>query len=187
MTICFVVFTVIMDSIVEKVMDAGKLIVAFVLIICPGLSITTTFGIFGLLDQRINSVSMIMPFLIMGIGVNDAFLMLHAWHRTSINKVSIPQRMGLILEDVGPSITITTVTDVTTFVLGSLTPTAEISLFCRTTAVALFLCYVFTLLLFLPILCYCSKLENPNNAAMSRDPNSRVSSKKPFQIKTIYF
>jgi predicted RND superfamily exporter protein len=163
-----------MDSIVEKVMDAGKLIVALVLIICPGLAITTTFGIFGLLDQRINSVSMIMPFLIMGIGVNDAFLTLHAWHRTSIDRISIPQRMGLILEDVGPSITITTITDVTTFVLGSFTPTAEISLFCRATALALALCYIFTLLLFLPILCYCSKMENPKNAAMSRDPNSRV-------------
>lgn len=66
LTIAFVVFTVIMDSIVEKMMDIGKLIVAFVLIICPGFAILTTFGIFGLLDQRINSVSMIMPFLIMG-------------------------------------------------------------------------------------------------------------------------
>lgn len=63
----------------------------------------------------------------------------------------------------------------TTFILGSLTPTAEISLFCRATAIALALCYVFTLLLFLPILCYCSRFENPNKAAMSRDPNSRVS------------
>ncbi|KAI6203763.1 hypothetical protein M3Y94_00594000 [Aphelenchoides besseyi] len=173
LTICFVVFTVVTDSVVEKVMDCGKVLVAMVVIVCPGLSITTTFGIFGLLGHRINSVSMITPFLIMGIGVNDAFLLVAAWHRTAIQGISIPQRMGLILEDVGPSITITTVTDVTTFILGSLAPTAEISLFCRITAIALALCYVFTLLIFLPILCYASRFENPNVAAVRRDPTSR--------------
>lgn len=106
--------------------------------------------------------------------------MLHAWHRTNINQISIPQRIGLILEDVGPSITITTVTDVTTFVLGSLTPTAEISLFCRTTAVALSLCYAFTLLLFLPTLCYCSKLQTSNSAAMDIGSNGRVTRQRSY-------
>ncbi|KAI6221320.1 Patched domain-containing protein 3 [Aphelenchoides fujianensis] len=154
LTIVFVVFTVVTDSIVERVLDRGKFMVAVVVLVCPFLSITTTFGLFGFLGHRVNSVALITPFLIMGIGVNDAFLLVAAWHRTAIHKISIPQRMGLILEDVGPSIT-------------------YISLFCRVTAIALALCYVFTLLLFVPILCYASRLENPNVAAVSRDPNSR--------------
>ncbi|CAD5209383.1 unnamed protein product [Bursaphelenchus xylophilus] len=159
LTIVFVCCSVVADSIVADVMDIGKIIMAAFVILCPILSLLVTFGIFGWLGWRVNSVAMITPFLIMGIGVNDSFLILHAWHRTPIRKISLAQRMGLILEDVGPSITITTITDVTTFILGSLTPTEEISIFCYITAIALFWCYFFTLLLFFPMMVYCTRLE----------------------------
>lgn len=160
LTVVFVLMSVIADSIVSDVMDSGKFIMAFFVILCPTLSLMTTFGIFGWLGWRVNSVSLITPFLIMGIGVNDAFLLIHAWHRSPIRDITLSQRMGLILEDVGPSITITTVTDVTTFILGSLTPTEEISIFCYITATALLWCYLFTLLIFVPAMTYCTKLEN---------------------------
>ena len=44
----------------------------------PAAAIATTFGIFGALSLRCNSLMLIMPFLIMGIGqsVNDS---IHAY------------------------------------------------------------------------------------------------------------
>lgn len=169
LTVGFVLASVLADSFVSEVMDVGKFIMAFFVILCPGLALSTTFGLFGWLGWRVNSVSLITPFLIMGIGVNDAFLILHAWHRTPVRCISIPQRIGLIMEDVGPSITITTVTDVTTFVLGSFTPTEEISIFCYVTAVALFFCYLFTLLVLTPAMAYCTRLELEHGPPSAED------------------
>ncbi|CAD5206517.1 unnamed protein product [Bursaphelenchus okinawaensis] len=181
LTIIFVYCSVIADSVVADVLDSGKVIMAGFVIICPVLSLLTTFGIFGWFGFRVNSVSMITPFLIMGIGVNDAFLLLHGWYRTPIKNISLSQRIGLVLENVGPSITITTITDVTTFILGSFTPTEEISIFCSITAASLFLCYWFTLLLFVPIMTYCTRLE-----AHHYSPNSDVIPHKETRLSRIY-
>uniref|UniRef100_A0A914EAA3 SSD domain-containing protein n=1 Tax=Acrobeloides nanus TaxID=290746 RepID=A0A914EAA3_9BILA len=112
--------------------------------------------------MRTNTIMLIMPFLIMGIGVNDAFLMIHSWHRTSKQGIPVDVRLGLVLEDVGPSITITTLTNVITFSIGSLTPTPEIQLFCIATATALGFAYIYSLVLFVPVMYLASVYENRN-------------------------
>lgn len=55
--------------------------------------------------------------------MNDAFLICHAWFRLAHCDLSIPTRLGLVLEETGPSVTITTLTNVITFGIGALTPT----------------------------------------------------------------
>lgn len=49
--------------------------------------------------------------------------MAHSWNRTARKHLPIPERLGIIFEEVGPSITITTLTNVVTFLIGALTPT----------------------------------------------------------------
>ncbi|VDK44810.1 unnamed protein product [Anisakis simplex] len=163
----FVAVTVVGSALYNGVMDAAKLFVAFGASICPVLAITSTFGICAIASLRTNTIMLIMPFLIMGIGVNDAFLMIHSWQRLSSDRI-VNERLGLVLEEVGPSITITTLTNVITFAIGALTPTPEISLFCLATAMALGLAYIYSLVLFGPILYLATIFEGKRKKSETR-------------------
>uniref|UniRef100_A0AC35TGZ3 SSD domain-containing protein n=1 Tax=Rhabditophanes sp. KR3021 TaxID=114890 RepID=A0AC35TGZ3_9BILA len=156
----FVILTIFSSAIYFKAMDKGKVFIAIGIAICPVLAVTTTFGVFSILGLRTNSVMLIMPFLIMGIGINDSFLMVHSFLKPSYKNIAPVTRLGLVFEDVGPSITITTLTNVITFGIGALTPTPEIALFCMASAVALGFAYIFALTLFGPILFYSAVYEH---------------------------
>uniref|UniRef100_A0A0R3S1T8 SSD domain-containing protein n=1 Tax=Elaeophora elaphi TaxID=1147741 RepID=A0A0R3S1T8_9BILA len=153
-----VAISVLGSALLLGVMHPAKLIVAFGVIACPILAITVTFGLFSLARLRTNTIMLIMPFLVMGIGVNGAFLVIHSWLR-SAGECSVPQRLGFVLEEAGPSVTISTFTNVITFAIGALTPTPEIALFCFETATALAFAYIFTLVLLCPLLYLATVVE----------------------------
>ncbi|VBB26027.1 unnamed protein product [Acanthocheilonema viteae] len=144
-----VAISVLGSALLLGVMHPAKLIVAFGVIACPILAITVTFGLFSLAQLRTNTIMLIMPFLVMGIGVNGAFLVIHSWLR-STSECSVPQRLGFVLEEAGPSVTISTFTNVITF---------EIALFCFETAIALAFAYIFTLVLLCPLLYLATVVE----------------------------
>ncbi|VDO59395.1 unnamed protein product [Onchocerca flexuosa] len=158
----FVTVTVLAGAIFHNAMDYGKVLVAFGSILCPILSITSSYGIISLLGIRTNSLMMVMPFLIMGIGVDDAFLMIHPWQRLALHTSSASVRLGLVFEEVGPSITITSLTNFISFSIGALTPTPEIRLFCISAAIAMGLDYLYELILFGPVLALASHCEKRN-------------------------
>ncbi|VDD85922.1 unnamed protein product [Enterobius vermicularis] len=158
----FVTVTVLMSAVFYDALDWGKALVAGGAILCPILSITTTYGFISLLGIRTNSFMLVMPFLIMGIGVDDGFLMIHSWQRLALCSSSVSVRLGLVFEEVGPSITITSLTNFISFGIGALTPTPEIRLFCITTATAMGLDYLYELILFGPILAIATRCEKTN-------------------------
>ncbi|GMR56135.1 hypothetical protein PMAYCL1PPCAC_26330, partial [Pristionchus mayeri] len=145
---------------------ANMLLPVFVCVV-PAMAILTTFGIYGLLGLRINSLMLIMPFLIMGIGVNDSFLVVHHWlrERTTFTRSEL---LGLVFEDVGPSITMTTLTNVISFAIGACAPTAEIALFCAGSAIAMGLAYIYTLLFFGALLAFYSAPKGSPEPKKSR-------------------
>lgn len=55
--------------------------------------------------------------------------MLAAWRRTSL-KLSVPDRMAIMLSDAAVSITITSFTDIVSFFIGILCPFPAIQIFC---------------------------------------------------------
>ncbi|KAF8384299.1 ptr-5, partial [Pristionchus pacificus] len=157
--ISFVSICVLATALFYDEMDPGKLLIACVATLCPILAITSSYGIVSLLGCRINSFMLVMPFLIMGIGVDDAFLMTHSWQRMSRQGYGVPERLGMVYEEVGPSITITSLTNFLSFGIGAFTPTPEIRLFCLVTAIAMAVVFVLQLVLFGPILAIACRFE----------------------------
>jgi len=64
-----------------------------------------------------------------GIGIDDTFVMLAAWRRTSV-RLPVPERMGRMLSDAAVSITITSVTDMISFWIGIISPFQSVRIFC---------------------------------------------------------
>ncbi|CAJ0953427.1 unnamed protein product, partial [Mesorhabditis belari] len=159
--ISFVSICVFFSAVYYDELDVGKILCAIGATLCPILAITSTYGIVSLLGFHVNSFMLVMPFLIMGIGVDDSFLMIHSWQRMSRCGYTVMQRLGMVYEEVGPSITITSLTNFLSFGIGALTPTPEIRMFCFATAMATGLDYIFQLLLFGPVLALASHCEKP--------------------------
>uniref|UniRef100_A0A915LZU9 SSD domain-containing protein n=1 Tax=Meloidogyne javanica TaxID=6303 RepID=A0A915LZU9_MELJA len=135
---------------------------------------------------RFGTILCVSPFLVLAIGVDDAFLMLQSWQRIcslaeQLNEEEkeennnlieleekleklICKRLGQMLEDVGPSVTITSATNFLAFCVGIFTPTPEIQLFCAGNASAIFVDYIYQLFLFTPFLAISAKWEMKEKA-----------------------
>ena len=64
-----------------------------------------------------------------GIGIDDTFVMLAAWRRTSVHN-AVPERLANAFTDAAVSITITSVTDMLSFWIGIITPFPSVKIFC---------------------------------------------------------
>lgn len=64
-----------------------------------------------------------LPFLLMGLGVDDMFVIMACWDDLPVIHRNLPlhERIGLMLKHAGVSITITSVTDILAFIVGAST------------------------------------------------------------------
>ena len=98
--------------------------------------------------------------------------MIHSWQRICVEKRELKKkvpgglytdtlrdRIATMVVDCGPSISITSATNILAFVVGIFSPTPEITLFCAANAVAIFFDYVYQFLLFTPVLVIAAEFE----------------------------
>ncbi|KHJ94056.1 patched family protein [Oesophagostomum dentatum] len=76
-----------------------------------------------------------MPFIALAIGVDDVYVMLGAWQDTR-RTLSPEKRMALALEEAGSAISVTSITSILSFGIGSFSSTPAISIFCKFIMVA---------------------------------------------------
>lgn len=98
---------------------------AFAGVICPILSLCASFGTLFWMGVEFLPIVTVVPFLILAIGVDDVFIFLHSWHRTD-DQLPLRERVAHMLADAGPSITITSLTNLLSFAIGIGTPTPAI-------------------------------------------------------------
>ncbi|XGW07666.1 hypothetical protein V3C99_010654 [Haemonchus contortus] len=142
----------------------------------PAIATATTFAILGWLDFPFNSIMCITPFLVMGIGVDDAFLLLHSWR--SHGNLPAKERMYMVIHQIGPSMAITSATNTLAFGIGITSPTPQMSGFCLCTSVAILFDFIFEFAIFGPlmVLFYDEREEKPRgvNNAISWESYTKV-------------
>uniref|UniRef100_A0A914GVP8 SSD domain-containing protein n=2 Tax=Globodera TaxID=31242 RepID=A0A914GVP8_GLORO len=127
---------------------------AFFGVISVCLSLAATFGLTFYAGLPFNPVSSTMPFLILAVGVDDAFLLLGAWRMTD-PRWSLERRMGATMSDAGASITVTSLTNFGCFALGYfLSPTPAVADFCILTAVGVAMDYFYQVTFFGAMMVY---------------------------------
>ncbi|CAI2338867.1 unnamed protein product [Caenorhabditis sp. 36 PRJEB53466] len=130
------------------------------------------FAILGWIGHPFNSIMCITPFLILGIGVDDAFLLLNCWRREESKEPHLKSakeaenQLARVVREISPSMAITSLTNTMAFGVGFLSPTPQMSSFCLGTALAIVLDFLFEFLIFVPcmVMFYEKRVEKPSES-----------------------
>ncbi|KAK7100869.1 patched domain-containing protein 3-like isoform X2 [Littorina saxatilis] len=117
--------------------------------------LATAFGIAGavgflsLLGQDFAIINFVVPFLLLGIGVDDMFLVMSSWSETfQQSDMSVPERVGITLTFAGVGMTVTSLTDFLAFMIGYSSVFFSVRSFCLYAGVAVLFVYLSHLTLF---------------------------------------
>ncbi|CAD5218816.1 unnamed protein product [Bursaphelenchus okinawaensis] len=180
--VTFSIISVFLSAFYYNQWTKHKLSLAIVGCVCPLLATSSALGFLFWCKFRFGTILAVTPFLVMAIGVDDAYLMIHSWQRicskqskkralaprNAILGDSLRDRVAEVMVDVGPSITITSLTNILAFCVGVLSPTPEISLFCAGNAMAIFFDYVYQLFMYGPVIAIVGRYEMKDEEAMDK-------------------
>ncbi|XP_039645404.1 patched domain-containing protein 3 [Perca fluviatilis] len=125
----------------------NKVWVAVFGVLSSGLAIVSSFGLLLYIGVPFVITVANSPFLILGIGLNNMFIMVSDWQHTNV-KDPVPKRMAHSYKEAIMSITITTLTDVFKFSIGVTSDFPSVQSFCLYTSVSIIFCYVYTITFF---------------------------------------
>lgn len=88
-----------------------------------GMAFVSAIGLCSMLGVPYGPVHTSLPFLLMGLGVDDIFVLMSCWRQVESMHTgcSIPEKVGLTMKHAGASITVTSITDVVAFLIGAST------------------------------------------------------------------
>ncbi|XP_072036052.1 patched domain-containing protein 3-like [Amphiura filiformis] len=123
------------------------------------LSLVGAFGFMGYVGIPLAVLAAATPFLIIGIGLDDTYVVLSAWRQTDIND-NVKNRLSEALAEAAMSITITSVTDALAFGIGAISNFPVIRYFSIYCGVSVTFCYLYQLLFFAPCLALAGHTES---------------------------
>jgi len=118
---------------------------------CILLSTATGYAVALAVGQKYAIFHAILPFMILGVGVDDIFVIVNSIDMTP-QHLSADERFKLGLGHAGPSITITSITGALAFFLGSITALPALRSFCIFAGTCVLMLYLSMLTIFTPFL-----------------------------------
>jgi len=95
----------------------------------------------------------VIPFIVLAVGVDNIFLIVRTYQQTDKkDDETIPDFIGRVLSEIGPSIFITTLAETTCFFIGSLSDMPVVKAFALYTAMALIFNFFFQMSCFIGLL-----------------------------------
>lgn len=140
--ICFAVLSCMTTDCISSKPTMG-----FVACSSPIFSVVAAFGILLLCGLEYSQINILIPFVVLGIGLNDSFLLLTSWRRTS-RKMCIENRMSKVYSNTAASITITSLTNIVIFMIGITIPFRIVKIICIYMSVSLLMNYMYQMAFF---------------------------------------
>ncbi|PAV63474.1 hypothetical protein WR25_01428 [Diploscapter pachys] len=142
--------TTFLSALYMQQVSIHKLSLALVACICPFMACGTGLGGLFFIGVRFGSVLAVTPFLVLSIGVDDAYLMIHAWQRVTqkrrrnpVKDDSATERLAEVLEDTGPAIMISALTNILADCVGTYTGSPEVTLLAYGNMACIFVDFIY--------------------------------------------
>ncbi|XP_028413389.1 patched domain-containing protein 3-like [Dendronephthya gigantea] len=116
-----------------------------VLAVVYGIAAGLGFGMW--LQLPFISMVGVLPFLVLGIGLDNMFLIIHELDRVPLDW-PVTQRIAHALSQTGPTVTMTSVTNVVAFAVSTLTSFPAIRIFCIYASLCIAFAYLFIITFF---------------------------------------
>ncbi|GMH38211.1 hypothetical protein BSKO_06095 [Bryopsis sp. KO-2023] len=153
---------------------------ALVSVISVLMSITTAFGLALFLRVAMNSVVKSLIFLLLGLGMDDTFVIMGSYFSTDEN-LPVEERMGLTMMNAGSSILVTSVTDFLAFCVGTFTKMPSVQVFCLYAAIGIFFDFLYQVTFFVAFVAWDARREERCRrgavAGASKPPPKKLDSK----------
>ncbi|PAV73208.1 hypothetical protein WR25_14299 [Diploscapter pachys] len=184
LTVIFVKVVCFWNALSVGRINPGLGLIIIGMLAAPILAVSTTFGLMGILGVELFPGHMVIPFLVLAIGVDNAFLMQTSWDRQPKEKIlrgkealkSLAVRFAKVLEEIGPSILITSLTNALAFTIGTMLSVPAMQSFCLSAASAIALAFIFQLTLFGSLLVISGFFESCHSMI-----------EKPVSVRTQFF
>ena len=120
------------------------------------MGVITSFGLAAYLGVFYSQMNQLLPFLMLGIGVDDMFVIMQAFDNLDKEEreQELGRRFGQTMRHAGVAITITSLTDLLAFAIGATTVLPALSSFCIYAALGIFFIYFYVITFFLAWFCY---------------------------------
>ncbi|KAI6184221.1 SSD domain-containing protein [Aphelenchoides bicaudatus] len=152
----FSTITMSLSALYMNQLGIHNVILAVMACVCPFMAVGTALGGMFWVGLRFGSILCVTPFLVLAIGVDDAYLMVNAWqnirkkikdgcvdgHKLVTKGQILEHLMVEVMVDTG-NISITTITNFLAFMVGIFSSTPEIQLFSIGNALAIVLDYIY--------------------------------------------
>ncbi|KAG8009597.1 Patched domain-containing protein 3 [Nibea albiflora] len=125
----------------------NKVWVAVFGVLSAGLAVLSSFGLLLYIGVPFVITVANSPFLILGIGLNNMFVMVSDWQHTNV-KDPVSKRMAHSYKEAIMPITITALTDVLKFSIGTTSDFPSVQAFCLYTTISIIFCYIYTVTFF---------------------------------------
>uniref|UniRef100_A0A915Q434 SSD domain-containing protein n=1 Tax=Setaria digitata TaxID=48799 RepID=A0A915Q434_9BILA len=143
-----------------------KIILAVMACTMPLLACSTALAILFLCGMRFSSILCVVPFLVLSIGIDSSYLMIHEWQRVTKEirdgekkGETVGHRMSEVLSEVGPAILISALTNILADAVGCFTSSPEIRLLCIGNLFSMFMAYLYQMSFYSGLMSVVGKFE----------------------------
>ncbi|XP_067134537.1 patched domain-containing protein 3-like [Centruroides vittatus] len=126
---------------------SSKPLVGLAGLISPLVATAASFGLLLHCGMEYVDTNIAVAFLLIGIGMDDSFVLLASWRRTN-KEDSVKKRMGETFSEAGVSISVTSFTNFACFCVGFVSPYKAVRIFCTYSAVSVLFDFIYQIFFF---------------------------------------
>ncbi|CAM6128550.1 unnamed protein product [Calypogeia fissa] len=139
---------------VAPIFVSSKVLLALAGVLLVALSVMGSVGVFSYYGVKSTLIiAEVIPFLVLAVGVDNMCILVHAVKRQD-PALSREERIGNALSEVGPSITVASLSEVLAFAVGIITPMPACRVFSMFAAVAVLLDFILQVTAFVALVTY---------------------------------